>query len=33
MPVIAHTRVLPQALSESFALLEPLFKSIDTPLS
>jgi ATP adenylyltransferase len=33
MPVIAHTRVLPQALGESFALLEPLFKSIDTPLS
>ena len=33
MPVIADTRVLPQALTECFALLEPLFKSIDTPVS
>jgi ATP adenylyltransferase len=33
MPVIANTRVLPQALTESFALLEPLFKSMDTALS
>jgi ATP adenylyltransferase len=33
MPVIADTRVLPQALTECFALLEPLFKSIDTALS
>ncbi len=33
MPVIASTRVLPQSLAETGALLEPLFKAIDTALS
>ena len=33
MPVIASTRVLPQSLSETCAMLEPHFKSIDTALS
>jgi len=33
MPVIASTRVLPQSLTETQALLEPLFKAIDTALS
>jgi len=33
MPVIASTRVLPQSLTETHALLEPLFKAIDTALS
>ena len=33
MPVIASTRVLPQSLTETCALLEPLFKAIDTALS
>jgi ATP adenylyltransferase len=33
MPVIASTRVLPQSLNEAQALLEPLFKAIDTALS
>ncbi|MGH7932458.1 MAG: HIT family protein [Candidatus Binataceae bacterium] len=33
MPVISSTRVLSQHLEESFALLEPLFKAIDTALS
>jgi ATP adenylyltransferase len=33
MPVIASTRVLPQSLTETYALLEPLFKAIDTALS
>jgi ATP adenylyltransferase len=33
MPVIASTRVLPQSLAETCALLEPLFKAIDTALS
>jgi ATP adenylyltransferase len=32
MPVIASTRVLPQSLTETHALLEPLFKAIDTAL-
>lgn len=30
MPVIGATRVLPQSLAETWALLEPLFKTIDT---
>ena len=29
MTVIVSTRVLPQPLSETYAMLEPLFKSID----
>jgi len=33
MPVIASTRVLPQSLTATHALLEPLFKAIDTALS
>lgn len=33
MPVISSTRVLSQHLAETYALLEPLFKAIDTPLS
>jgi ATP adenylyltransferase len=33
MPVIGSTRVLPQSLAETYALLEPLFKTIDTVLS
>ena len=33
MPVIGSTRVLPQSLAETYALLEPLFKAIDTALS
>ena len=33
MPVIASTRVLPQSLTATQALLEPLFKAIDTALS
>ena len=33
MPVIASTRVLPQSLSETCAMLEPHFKEIDTALS
>jgi ATP adenylyltransferase len=33
MPVLASTRVLSQHLEESFALLEPLFKTIDGHLS
>src|ERR1700676_1238565 len=33
MPVIGSTRVLPQSLTESYAQLEPLFKTIDTALS
>ena len=33
MPVIASTRVLPQPLGETCAMLEPHFKAIDTALS
>ena len=33
MPVIGATRVLPQSLAQTYALLEPLFKTIDTDLS
>jgi ATP adenylyltransferase len=33
MPVIGSTRVLPQSLAETYALLEPHFKAIDTALS
>jgi ATP adenylyltransferase len=33
MPVIGSTRVLPQSLTETYDLLEPLFKTIDTALS
>ena len=33
MPVISSTRVLPQSLAETYALLEPRFKTIDTDLS
>ena len=33
MPVVGSTRVLSQHLEESFNLLEPLFKAIDTALS
>lgn len=33
MPVIGATRVLPQSLTETYARLEPLFKTIDTDLS
>jgi ATP adenylyltransferase len=33
MPVIGSTRVLPQSLADTYALLEPLFKTIDTDLS
>jgi len=33
MPVISSTRVLPQSLEETYALLEPRFKTIETDLS
>jgi ATP adenylyltransferase len=33
MPVIGSTRVLPQYLTETYDLLEPLFKTIDTAVS
>jgi len=33
MPVVGSTRVLSQHLDESFALLAPHFKAIDTALS
>jgi ATP adenylyltransferase len=33
MPVIGSTRVLAQSLDETYALLEPLFKTIETALS
>jgi ATP adenylyltransferase len=33
MPVIGATRVLPQYLTETYKLLEPVFKTIDTGLS
>ena len=33
MPVISSTRVLPQSLAQTYALLEPLFKTIDADLS
>jgi ATP adenylyltransferase len=33
MPVIGATRVLPQYLAETYTLLEPVFKTIDTGLS
>ena len=33
MAAIAATRVLPQSLAETYALLEPLFKTIDTAVS
>jgi ATP adenylyltransferase len=33
MPVISSTRVLPQSLARTYALLEPLFKTIGADLS
>ncbi len=33
MPVIGATRVLPQSLDQTYTLLEPLFKTIETAIS